>query len=139
MATSRVNVKIPTQRLIDALTEAKTKHEKIVTDYKEKVEKAKESEKARQKAAYDYASDPKNIESASREMYQLSSGTTVRIEVKVPKSALPKTIEVTGQERHEAQEASEAIKAIENSIRILKLTDDEHVSTSTYNSVARYL
>lgn len=138
MATSRVNVKIPTQRLIDALTEAKTKHEKIVTDYKEKVEKAKESEKARRDAAFAYANDPKNIEKAQRELLNWSD-ITLRINIKVPESALPKTIEVTSQERQEAQEASDAVKAIENSIRILRLTDDEHVSTSTYNSVARYL
>ncbi len=28
---------------------------------------------------------------------------------------------------------------IENAIRILKMTDEETVSTSTYNSIARYL
>jgi hypothetical protein len=31
------------------------------------------------------------------------------------------------------------VEEIENAIRILKLTDEEVVSTSTYNSIARYL
>ena len=33
----------------------------------------------------------------------------------------------------------EVIDEIENAIRILKMTDEEVVSTSTYNSIARYL
>ena len=31
------------------------------------------------------------------------------------------------------------VEEIENAIRILKLTDEEVVSTSTYNSIAKYL
>jgi hypothetical protein len=33
----------------------------------------------------------------------------------------------------------EMVDEIENAIRILKMTDEEYVNTSTYNSVARYL
>jgi cell division FtsZ-interacting protein ZapD len=33
----------------------------------------------------------------------------------------------------------ETIEEIENAIRILKMTDEEVVSTSTYNAIARYL
>ena len=33
----------------------------------------------------------------------------------------------------------EMIEEIENAIRILKMTDEEVVSTSTYNAIARYL
>jgi len=33
----------------------------------------------------------------------------------------------------------EIVEEIENAIRILKMTDEEVVSTSTYNSIARYL
>ena len=33
----------------------------------------------------------------------------------------------------------EMIEEIENAIRILKMTDEETVSTSTYNSIAKYL
>ena len=33
----------------------------------------------------------------------------------------------------------EQIEEIENAIRILKMTDEEVVSTSTYNAIARYL
>ena len=34
---------------------------------------------------------------------------------------------------------SEMVDEIENAIRILKMTDEEVVSTSTYNAIARYL
>ena len=33
----------------------------------------------------------------------------------------------------------EMVEEIENAIRILKMTDEETVSTSTYNAIARYL
>ena len=33
----------------------------------------------------------------------------------------------------------EMVEEIENAIRILKMTDEEVVSTSTYNAIARYL
>jgi hypothetical protein len=33
----------------------------------------------------------------------------------------------------------EMVDEIENAIRILKMTDEETVNTSTYNAVARYL
>ena len=33
----------------------------------------------------------------------------------------------------------ETVNEIENAIRILKMTDEEVVSTSTYNAIARYL
>jgi hypothetical protein len=38
--------------------------------------------------------------------------------------------------RHTYQEQKEEM---ENAIRILKMTDEETVSTSTYNAIARYL
>jgi len=31
------------------------------------------------------------------------------------------------------------VEEIENALRILKMTDEEVVSTSTYNSIAKYL
>jgi hypothetical protein len=34
---------------------------------------------------------------------------------------------------------NEMVQEIENAIRILKMTDEEVVSTSTYNAIARYL
>lgn len=138
MATSRVNVKIPTQRLIDALTESKTKFDKTIKDFEKKAEKVKESQKARKEAAFAYGRDPKNIEKAKVELLSWS-GLTARIEMKVPESALPKLVEFERGEENEYHQAVEAVRAIENSIRILRLTSDEFVSTSTYNSVAKYL
>jgi len=38
--------------------------------------------------------------------------------------------------RHEYQQS---VEEIENALRILKMTDEETVSTSTYNAIARYL
>ena len=38
-----------------------------------------------------------------------------------------------------AHSYNEMVQEIENAIRILKMTDEELVSTSTYNAIARYL
>jgi hypothetical protein len=51
---------------------------------------------------------------------------------------LPKEPERDFKSYHEWQ-YSEMIEEIENAIRILKMTDEEVVSTSTYNAIARYL
>jgi len=51
---------------------------------------------------------------------------------------LPTEPEKDFQSFHEWQ-YKEMIEEIENAIRILKMTDEETVSTSTYNAIARYL
>lgn len=51
---------------------------------------------------------------------------------------LPKEPERDFKSYHEWQ-YNEMIEEIENAIRILKMTDEEVVSTSTYNAIARYL
>ena len=42
-------------------------------------------------------------------------------------------------EQLHAHTYNEMVEEIENAIRILKMTDEEVVSTSTYNAIARYL
>ena len=51
---------------------------------------------------------------------------------------LPKEPEKDFDTYHDWQ-YKEMVEEIENAIRILKMTDEEVVSTSTYNAIARYL
>ena len=143
MATSRVNVKIPTQRLIDALGKSKEKYEKKIEEADALKEHAEKNESDREAAAVAYALDPKNSDAVrvgGVSDYSGKKKQVVTLYVDVPESALPKQVEFNGYtHREQVREYRDAISAIENNIRILNLTDDEFVSTSTYNSVARYL
>ena len=54
------------------------------------------------------------------------------------------TIELPAEPKKDFQtfhdwQYNEMVEEIENAIRILKMTDEEVVNTSTYNAIARYL
>ena len=56
----------------------------------------------------------------------------------VDESKLPKEPERDYTIIH-SSEYNDTVAEIENAVRILKMTDEEVVSTSTYNAIARYL
>ncbi len=64
----------------------------------------------------------------------------INVSFTLPKGVidLPTEPEKDFETFHEWQ-YKEMVDEIENAIRILKMTDEETVSTSTYNSIARYL
>jgi len=64
----------------------------------------------------------------------------INVDFDLPKGAidLPEQPEKDFESLNEWQ-YKEMVDEIENAIRILKMTDEETVSTSTYNSIARYL
>jgi hypothetical protein len=134
-----ISVKIPTQRVIDALTQSLNKLE---LDYT--TQEAKEAEyqllyKAWQKELADWAithfSKAENIRTNYR-----SWNKTLNVDFDIIGSenlfpAEPeKDFEVIHQHTYREQKEEMA-----NAIRILKMTDEETVSTSTYQAVARYL
>jgi hypothetical protein len=134
-----ISVKIATPKVIKALEGSLAKLE---ADYKSqeanqaKYEKAYEAYK---KALIDYA--VANIKKAQnfRTSYR-SWSTTLNIDfdVNVLEKDLPKEPErdFVSMSEHGYRETKDEI---ENAIRILKMTDEETVSTSTYQAVARYL
>jgi hypothetical protein len=134
-----ISVKIPTQRVIDALTQSLNKLE---LDYT--TQEAKEAEyqllyKAWQKQLADFAianfAKAENIRTNFR-----SWNKTLNIDFDIigSESNFPaepeKDFEVIHQHTYREQKEEMA-----NAIRILKMTDEETVSTSTYQAVARYL
>ena len=134
-----INVKIPTVKVITALQQALAKLELDYTTQDEAEAKyQKAAEKWRKeviKFAVDNISKAENIRTNYR---QWSHNLNVDFDLTVKDSEFPAEPErdFESMNVHTYREMKEEIS---NAIRILQLTDDETVSTSTYNSIARYL
>ena len=133
-----INVKIATTKVIKAL---ETKLAQINNDKanqkanEEKHEKAlKAYNKEVAKLAISAISKAQDVNTNERYNGELNVSFT-----------LPKgTIELPAEPEKDFDSFNdwqyrEMIDEIENAIRILKMTDEETVSTSTYNAIARYL
>ena len=134
-----INVKLPTQKVITALQQALAKLELDYTTQDEaeaKYQKAVEKwRKEVIKFAVDNISKAENIRTNYR---QWSHNLNVDFDLTVKDNEFPAEPErdFESMNVHTYREMKEEIS---NAIRILQLTDDETVSTSTYNSIARYL
>ena len=134
-----ISVKIPTQRVIKAL---ETKLAELNTNWanqeanEAKYKKALEKHK-KEVTAYAIA----NIKKAEnfRTNYRSWNNTlNIDFDLTVSESELPKEPEREFESLH-LHTYKEMKEEMENAIRILKMTDEEVVNTSTYNAVARYL
>lgn len=140
MATTRaINVKIATVKVIAALEE---KLKTMKADKANEAKARKAYETAREKYRKDLitlASKSKvEIVEASRHTYRDRGGNAyVTLGVMVPIDLLPE--EPKDIHSFPDYQYNEIVSEIENAIRLLKMTDQETVSTSTYNSVAKYL
>jgi hypothetical protein len=133
-----INVKIATTKVIKAL------ETKLAQINKDKVNQASNE------AKHDKAVKAWNKELAKLAMSvinkaeDLSAHTRYNGEIQVSFSLPKGSIELPDEPQkdfityHDWQ-YKEMIEEIENAIRILKMTDEEVVSTSTYNAIARYL
>ena len=134
-----INVKIPTIKVINAL---ETKLAQMKADYTKQDELEAKYQKAHEKWNKDVkAWAVKNFSKAEniRTSYRSWNSTmNVDFDISCDAKDFPQEpdrdfeIMTTHQYKDDVEE-------IENAVRILKLTDDEVVSTSTYNSIARYL
>ena len=134
-----ISVKIPTQRVIDALTQALNKLELDYTSQEAKEAKYQIAYKTWQKELAEYAianwSKAENIRTNYR-----SYNKTLNLDFDI----------ISGDKNFPAEPEkdfdtihkhtyNEQKEEMSNAIRILKMTDEEVVSTSTYQAVARYL
>ena len=134
-----MSVKIPTQRVIDALTQALNKLELDYTSQEANEAKYEIAHKAWQKEVADFAI--KNFSKAQniRTNYR-SWNKTLNVDFDIVGSEInfpdepKKDFDTINQHAYREQK-----EEISNAIRILKMTDEEVVNTSTYNAVARYL
>ena len=133
-----INVKIATSKVIKAL------ENKLVQIKKDKANQKINEEK------YDKALKAWRTEVGKLALAKISKAEelsacvrfngVVNVDFNLPKGSieLPKEPEKDFDTLNDWQ-YKEIVEEIENAIRILKMTDEEVVSTSTYNSIARYL
>ena len=134
-----ISVKIPTERVIKALEQTLNKLELDWTSQEAnqaKYDKAVEAwKKEIGKWAIDRFAKAENIRTSYRSW---NDTLNVDFDIKTKDGAFPvepeKDYEVIHQHSY-----NEMKEEMENAIRILKMTDEEVVNTSTYNAVARYL
>ena len=134
-----ISVKIPTERVIKALEQTLNKLELNWTSQEEneaKYNKAMEAwKKEIAKWAIDHFSKAENLRTNYRSW---NSTLNVDFDIITKEGNFPAEPEreYTTLHKHEYETQKEEIS---NAIRILKMTDEEVVNTSTYNAVARYL
>lgn len=133
-----INVKIATTKVIKALETKLAQLQKDKANQKvneEKFSKAMEKwQKEVAKLAIAHTTKATNLSANVRYNgeinidFNLPAGTIV----------IPEQPQKEYETYHDWQ-YKEMVEEIENAIRILKMTDEEVVSTSTYNAIARYL
>ena len=138
MATRRsISVKIPTAKVIAAL---ETKREQIISDRDSYPAKKREYDEAfeawKTKVVKMASKAPIESVSLNERDWRVPAELSVVIHYDMSDADLPPRpvapVMFGWQQR-------EVLEEIENAIRILKMTEQEEVSTSTYNAVAKYL
>jgi len=133
-----INVKIATSKVIKAL---ENKLAQIKKEYDEQdiheAKHQKEIEKWK-KQVLQYANS--NIKSALNVRACMRGNGLINIDfdMEIDNKNIPKEPERNFPRMQEWTFTSQK-EELENAIRILKMTDEEYVSTSTYNSIAKYL
>ena len=133
-----INVKIATTKVIKALD---TKLAQVKKDKENQADNEAKYEKAHEKWSKDVAKLALSaISKAENLRANLRYNGYINVDFDLPKGAidLPKEPSKDYEVLHDWQ-YREIVEEIENAIRILKMTDEEVVSTSTYNSIAKYL
>ena len=139
---SKLAVKIKTATLIEALEKALAEREKRWANQ----EKA-QAEHEKEMEAYNQAV-MKLVKSGNGKITDATEGYSYRhnkkskvqdfsVTVEIPKNLVPKMPEQA--ETYREYEYKNETKEISSSIRVLKMTDQEYVSASTYKSVTQYL
>ena len=134
-----ISVKIATPKVIKALESALAKLELDYTTQEANEAKYQKQYDKYRKALSDYAiANIKKAENFRTNYRSYNNTLNIDFDITASESELPKCPEkdfvVMSQ-----WEYKEKHEEISNAIRILKMTDEEVVNTSTYNAVARYL
>jgi hypothetical protein len=134
-----ISVKIPTQRVIEALQKSLDKLELDYTSQEANEAKYELLRKAWQKEVQDYAiANISKAENFRTNYRSWNNSLNIDFDLTVSDKDLPKEPE-KDFETFSVYNYREQKEEISNAIRILKMTDEEVVSTSTYQAVSRYL
>jgi hypothetical protein len=134
-----ISVKIPTQRVITAL---ETKLAELEANYKKQDEneaKYQDLYSAWKKELFVFAiANVAKAENLRTNYRSWNNNLNVDFDLSVKEGEFPAEPERDFEQIHQ-HSYREQKEEMSNAIRILKMTDEEVVNTSTYNAVARYL
>ena len=134
-----ISVKIPTQRVIDALQKSLDKLELDYTSQEANEARYELLRKAWQKEVQDYAlANISKAENFRTNYRSWNNSLNIDFDLTVNEKDMPKEPE-KDFDSLSVYNYREQKEEISNAIRILKMTDEEVVSTSTYQAVSRYL
>ena len=134
-----ISVKIPTERVIKALEQTLNKLELDWTSQEANEAKYnKAMEKWRKEVAKFAMSNFSKAENFRTNYRSWNKTLNVDFDLTISEAEFPKEPERDYVTLHQ-HSYNEQKEEISNAIRILKMTDEEVVNTSTYNAVARYL
>lgn len=147
-----LTVKVPRTKLIEALTRAADDRRQFVEDYEKAVEKWRleltKAEKeffAKMKSNKVKTSHFNMSHKEAWHEYDPTGRNEKEMDVTITFRVSAKTLNMPAEPENKYKNSrygwslKEDIREIENAIRILNLSTDEFVSTSTYKSVAQYL
>ena len=137
--TKAISVKIATPKVIKALEGALAKLEADYASQEVNEAKYQKAYEKWKKELIDYAvANIKKAENFRTSYRSWNNSLNIDFDLTVAQKDMPaepeKDFEVIHQHNYREQK-----EEIANAIRILKMTDEETVNTSTYNAVARYL
>jgi hypothetical protein len=134
-----ISVKIQTAKVIKALEQALNKLELDYTSQETNEAKYQKAiakwNKDMVKFALDNVAKAENVRTNYRSW---NNNLNVDFDLKVDEKDFPKQPERDFEVLHQHEYRNQK-EEISNAIRILKMTDEEVVSTSTYNAIAQYL
>jgi uncharacterized protein with gpF-like domain len=134
-----ISVKIATPKVIKALEDALAKLEADYTSQEVNEAKYEKLRDKYKKEVVEYAiANIKKAENFRTAYRSYSNNLNIDFDLTVSEKDLPKEPQrdfVTIHQHTYNEQKAEIV----NAIRILKMTDEEVVNTSTYNAVARYL
>jgi hypothetical protein len=134
-----ISVKIPTARVIKALEQSLNKLELDWTSQEANEAKYEKARKVWQKEVSDFAvANIKKAENFRTNYRSWNNTLNIDYDLTVSEKEMPKEPEKDFVTLHQ-HSYNEQKEEMANAIRILKMTDEEVVNTSTYNAVARYL
>ncbi len=134
-----ISVKIATVKVIKALEEKLIQFKKDYLAQESLDKKYEKEQEAYKKALIEYALANAKLAQNFRTNYRnYQKCLNIDFDITVDESKLPKE-PVRDYTIIHSSEYNDTVNEIENAVRILKMTDEEVVSTSTYNAIARYL
>ena len=133
-----ISVKIATTKVIKALETKLAEIQKNKANQKVNEEKFSKAQEKYNKEVAKLALD--KIAKATDLSAHTRYNGDINVQFSLPKGTIDLPTEPTKDfETFHEWQYKEMVEEIENAIRILKMTDEEVVSTSTYNAIARYL